>query len=387
MMMKFGIIKINDDIALIVFGLLIAIAFWPGAIYGGQVLRWALIAIGPALIFIVYPRSINITLIHLVGFIFLLWLFITLAWTANIYDGLDIVLKLFFLAQVFVLGGRLLATRPIIIGFAIGLWLSSGIAVLQWIIPNAGYQGLVLDQWVWPRTAGYAGLFVNDATFAWVLVLTIVAALTLYLWWLIPGLLVGLFLLDSRVAWLSLGVTFVAWIWSKSRLLASVLTICMCLIGLVLYELGYKSAGTFERIDIWKDTINGFSLFGHGLGSFSTLFPQFADHIDTFTFKAIHAHSDILELIFETGFIGFGLALIFFTLLISTQSNSRFVIIAFIVIAAFAFPIYLPATAFLAALFAGRIACCRQPLRNELNSFRMALQCRFINFKRSIVYL
>src|SRR3989304_4865997 len=64
------------------------------------------------------------------------------------------------------------------------------------------------------------------------------------------------------------------------------------------------------RIEFWKDTISAikhFPVFGSGIGVFPFIYTQYS----TLTYFAFvnHAHNDYLELMLETGFIGFSIIL------------------------------------------------------------------------------
>ena len=64
------------------------------------------------------------------------------------------------------------------------------------------------------------------------------------------------------------------------------------------------------RMEFWQDTISAikdFPLFGSGIGVFPFIYPQYS----TLTYFAFvnHAHNDYLELMLETGLIGFGIIL------------------------------------------------------------------------------
>jgi len=64
------------------------------------------------------------------------------------------------------------------------------------------------------------------------------------------------------------------------------------------------------RIEFWKDTISAikhFPVFGSGIGVFPFIYPQYS----TLTYFAFvnHAHNDYLELMLETGLIGFSIIL------------------------------------------------------------------------------
>lgn len=355
------------------FGFALAVAFWPNAASGGLVLRWSLIATIPPLVILLCQQKLKFTIIHLVSLLFLVWCAITTLWTSNIYDGLGVALQLLFLAQVFIVANRI-DVKSLTIGLGLGLWISNAVTIIQWAIP--GERGAWLDQYIWPRADGYAGLFVNCGTLEWTLALVIVAVLTFRLWWLIPGLLPGLMLNSSRTALLAFGIVGIIWLWGRYRLM-----IFLVIVASVGASTLVKFNGTIERFNIWLDVVSGFSVLGNGLGSFATSFPEFATRIDTFSYRVQHAHSDLLEFGFETGAIGIIFIVLFFYLLISTNSKYKYIIIAFCVEATVSFPFYLPVTAFIGALFAGCIASDRRSLQCEFNQCREALQRRFATFK------
>lgn len=112
-------------------------------------------------------------------------------------------------------------------------------------------------------------------------------------------------------------------------------------------------ASLAERLDIWHATLSGLTWFGHGGGSFRSLFPLYAaPYLDTIATRPLHAHNDILELIFEYGI--FACVPIAFTLLcLASRSPYRYVVIVFLVEGLSGFPLFMPATGFLFALSLG----------------------------------
>jgi hypothetical protein len=96
-----------------------------------------------------------------------------------------------------------------------------------------------------------------------------------------------------------------------------------------------------------------FSFFGQGLGSFYHLYSWFE-----------HAHNDLLQVTYETGFLGILLFLGFMAYCLwSGPLPERLVLLAFLVEGLFDFPLYMPSTSFLAALAAGSILRSRDPVR------------------------
>lgn len=75
------------------------------------------------------------------------------------------------------------------------------------------------------------------------------------------------------------------------------------------------------RVDIWKDTahiISDFPVFGTGLGTFNNIYPRYQTKYPQLLFD--HAHNDYIEILTDTGFVGFiivaGIIIIFFSTVI-----------------------------------------------------------------------
>ena len=66
------------------------------------------------------------------------------------------------------------------------------------------------------------------------------------------------------------------------------------------------------RLEFWKDTISAikhFPVFGSGIGVFPFIYPQYSTITYVHGRLINHAHNDYLELMLETGLIGFGIIL------------------------------------------------------------------------------
>src|ERR1700688_3719600 len=119
----------SGDLALGILAFLLSVAFAP--VYSGAITpRWAVIAIG-APIALSFLKPNKLTVLHATGLALLAWAALSLAWTSNRLDGLGELLQWLFLAQVFVLGARAQSLRPVWIGLALGLGVSSLIGILQ----------------------------------------------------------------------------------------------------------------------------------------------------------------------------------------------------------------------------------------------------------------
>ncbi len=121
-----------------------------------------------------------------------------------------------------------------------------------------------------------------------------------------------------------------------------------------------------DRWSYYTDTMRQLTFFGHGLGSFNGLFPSFASS-DTLAVRTDHVHNDYLEAIFEIGGVAvFVWCALFAVCLRAVVSAERTVLVAVGVQMLFAFPLHLPATAFLAALCLGHLCRDRVVVRDQL---------------------
>ncbi len=237
----------------------------------------------------------RVTTAHVAGMLFLGWAILSLAWTPAKLDGVDAVTVLLLLAGCFCLGHQTESLRPIIIGAALGLTVSSAFTVAQWW----GYQ---------PVRSGATlatGLFVNGNYMAEAAALVLVGVMAERLWWLIPGLLPALLLPHARAAVL-------AAVLAAMMLFRSKTDVVIALGGAValaaLWSALHIDATTLDRFEMWGATAHGVTFFGHGIGSFWTLYPDL-DMRAVVTESPTHPHNELLNIAFDLGIVGVVLAL------------------------------------------------------------------------------
>lgn len=132
-----------------------------------------------------------------------------------------------------------------------------------------------------------------------------------------------------------------------------------------------------EHLAIWEDTIDGIGVWGRGIGSYYTLYPQHATREDTSLARPDHAHSDPLELAFELGAPGAVLAAAFFLACLSgALERERLVLMALAIEACAGFPLHNAGTQFLFGLVAGHAARRWVSFRDAFQHGRMALRAR-----------
>lgn len=337
--MKLGMVSFEKP-SLFLFGFLVIVSYVPGIIGAAIPTGWfALMFFVP--IFLCFYK-INFTIWHLIGSLFLSYCCLSLGWTYNLNIGFFSLLQILILGAVFCLGSALTDLKFILYGFVSGLGISDIIAI--------GQKYFHFD-FIFTVPGNIAGLFVNQDLFCQTSAILLVTLTVFKLWWWLPITLPGLILVHSRAAYLALCFCFVAWLWTKSKIVAISVIGFACLFVAAYYS---SDAAISERFSMWEDTARGFNLFGHGIGSFEALYPLYAVHVDTILARPRFAHNDLWQAIFEFG-IGTIFLIIFVIGILSIRQNERYILYAVSIISLFSFPFHIPAMAFIGCLVAGYI--------------------------------
>ena len=328
------------SIALLAFGALLPCVYLAGVTGAWIETNWAFLYLTLP-IGLLFTR-IKMTSVHWAGLALIAWVGLSTLWGPSNYQSIEGILKFSVLILGFILGAECKDPKWLLRGLAIGMTINGILALKQF----EGFEGVF-------QTASPAGLLVNPDTLAETSALVVILLAVenmLYPWALMlwPGLL----LTGSRAGWFVLGVFFVVWLWGKSKLLSAILL----MIGFagIIYASFERFTSSNERLFIWLDTISGLTIYGHGIGSFSYLYPSFATHLNTAAGRPVHAHSDILELAFELGFVGLALATVFMVLVYERANQTgKAVLISFVALATISFPLHVPVSAFIFAFMAG----------------------------------
>ncbi len=263
----------------------------------------------------------------------------SLCWTFNLYDGVRNALMFGLLALIFCAAP--LTLRQVYAAMAIGLTINSGVAIAQ------VYGWDFLSQANVP-----AGLFFNRNFGGEIAAMVLTGVIASRLWWAIPGILPTLVLSHCRGAWLALGVAGIVLIWQYNRLAAASVGAVSAAAG-ATYWLGGSSIE--QRFAVWRDTWDGVTFWGRGIGAFFTTFPEHSTRLDPLVFRPSTAHADLINLTYE---LGPGVLLLIGLLVYCLRAPLRaehYVLIVFLTEGLVGFPLYLPATAFLAALVLGSL--------------------------------
>jgi hypothetical protein len=174
------------------FGFALTAAYIPGISGAATTPRWDVAALlGVALLFV--PR-VRMTKPHSIGLALIGWLATTLIWSGGQLDGVDAIFKILLALIAFAVGSTMIEIDSIFLGAALGLAISSGVAIAQF----CGWQGLPTFG------GGYAGLFYNQGRLGAAAPMVILwLAPWPKRWTLLPLLIPALVLSGSRAAWLA----------------------------------------------------------------------------------------------------------------------------------------------------------------------------------------
>ena len=300
----------------------------PGFLRASIPFGWAILS---ALLPLALWRKGEVTFLHWALAGFLLYALTSILWTPWWQDGVWAVWQFALFGLAFWLGSTLSSTRSILLGAAIGLWISSAAAIAQ-----------VLGDTTLLFIRAGAGLFYSPILSGETAALVILGLVAYEEWWYILGVAPLLILSQSRGAWLALGFGLIAHYGRSWWLLAGTV------FGSLAAVLVVGSPHDTLRIGIWTSALDLLRPFGWGAGSFLALL-----------LPGIHpeyAHNDFLQLAFEYGLGAAPLLLLLALCAIRRTSREWPIYMAFLFMACFSFPFYMPTTLFLGALCAGRLA-------------------------------
>jgi hypothetical protein len=304
------------------FGLLFPIAFVPGYTGASIPTQWAVLSLA-------LPILLHYAPISRVWFGFIAFAILGTLWTPQVDDTIFGVMLVVLWGLSFQLGQSTEDPTPLYKGLALGLSISSAIAIFQWFgyapIPVA-YKGNV------------AGLLYNRTILGATSALLILCLLQHRLWFYIPSLLPGLILSGSRGGWVVLACGVAPRLhWSVG---------VFCALTAILLILAPTSPSDNERLTIWASAIHGLSWFGWSANSFISIYiltPTNLMHPE-------YVHNDYLQLWFEFGlaalipFTALGCALVWYP---------SMAVWGFAILATFYFPLYTPTTAFICCFVLG----------------------------------
>lgn len=346
-----------------IFGFALAAAYVPWITGAAATPRWAVLVVGAVTGIFMGGRPARISEAHILGTLFIVWALISMSW-APAPEAFDAAWKLILLALLFSLGYALADLRPLFIGAALGIGISSWMVIMDRL-------GLI----EYAQVSRPSGLFVNGLYLAEFSAMVIVGLLAHGLWrWSLlcwPSLLLVTLARGPLVAMLVAGLVVV---WSRSRAMAA-FAAAGFVAGALPVLTAWRPATVVERWVTWTDAMGDLTLRGHGLGSYFSRAPLISSQPDPSAMRNLHVNNDLLEVAYELGVPGLALALAFLATLLWARSQAvrhraliptlagsnpaapaKLVVIVFVVEGLVGFPFHLPWTAGLFAIVAGHVA-------------------------------
>lgn len=335
-----------------VFGIALAGITWPGQTGAKEMLSWAVAAVAcPTFLFLVKIRP---TPIHYWGAGLLAWASLSLLWSPVFDDALYEVMQLLFMACIFVVAAEMDSAAPLYRSLGLGMLVSFGVVILQ----LGGLDPVVVA----PATSAPTGLFVNSNVLGWTSAVVFVLLIAQGRWFdyaLSVPIGFCLVMSDCRSAIGAAFLCFVGLAWQRSRWFGGAIAASAAVLIVHRYHRFEDGASLLQRADIWRDTIKGLTPFGHGIGSFYSMFFAYSTGLspDGYWLDLSHAHNDALELAFELGIPGLVFCGAIVTLAFKYGGKAeRYGLACMGIVSMFGFPLHQPVTQILFAAMAGNAA-------------------------------
>lgn len=321
---------------------LVTLAYAPLA-GGFTSFRWIAICL---IIPIWYFNPGRVTASHLLGLLFLAWCALSLTWAFDPGSGVIQLGRFVLLALVFCVAAAQQDLRAMWIGAGLGIAVNSLLALMQYF---GGWQGI-------PQVALPGGTFFNKNILAETAAITFVGCLGLKdRWrWLALGALPAVILCQARGVWAGLTAALILLIWPKNKPAALAL-IGVCFLAICYFwGAGYTMT---QRVQIWQDAFDGLQFWGRGVGSFWSTYPEHASRIDPLALRPENAHNDLLQLVYEIGPASLVIcSILWLAFRARPLKAEHYALVVFLVAGLVGFPLYMPATAFLAVAALGHVA-------------------------------
>lgn len=338
--------------------LIFPLLYWDGLIEASSAPKWIVLSL---VLPIVYWRTE--ARMPLLIALFLGWCALSLTWSTSWPDGLDQLWHFTLLGMAYAIGSRV-NIRRCCAAFAVGMAINGAVAFGQ-------TRGWAAVAWI-QQGASPAGLMVNKNTLAEAGLMAVVMTISMGPRWLALACLPAWIVPMSWNALLA-GAALAAWrLWRVSRVLTVILALAAAWgAHRALPEIPDSWDG---RLSLYLNSLAMVAdrPLGWGLGSFWSAYPPYHDAVRetgttgyTMNSRSETAHDDLLTLAVETGLPGVA-AMVGLGLLLARRRDPRaWALAAFVLLGLFAFPLYMPAQAFMAALLAGAVGGRRVALRDE----------------------
>lgn len=316
-------------------GLALMVSYIPGWVGITIPTSWVLLSV---VLPLALWRPVEFTGFHWVVLSWAILAIASCAWAFNPWDAAWGTWQVLLFAMAFWFGSGLDDARPLWRGIGWGLNIAAILAVAQ----AFGWHPTFEFNHVYPSAFYY-----NSMLYGEICAIGILGLIIHRHWRLVPLPLLGLALSHSHGGWLALLVGIVVW---RHRSLGVLGLLALGAAAVFTYH--FRPSDT-ERLQAWYSAVTNLAWFGHGPGSFLSVF-WYRD--PTHITYPEYAHNDYLQLAFEYGL----LAIIPLAAILGPAFVRRApdwpIYAAFLLMGTYSFPLYSYILAPLGAICAGRVA-------------------------------
>jgi hypothetical protein len=316
-------------------GLVLCVCYVPGITGATIPTQWGVLAVvGAAAAW----RSGSVTQLHWLGIWFIFFTVLSLTWAVNFYDSVWGFFIVLIWAGSFWLGSTLESIGDLWKGLAIGLTVSSVVALAQ----LSGFHPVSVEK-------GYPGLLYSPLVSGSVSALVIVGLVCHKAWRYVPGVLTLLVLSHNRGGWLVMAVGLAGRYLGWRAMTAIVFTAA----GIMYF---HPSPSDIQRMQIWDAAYSNLRWFGLGPGSFTDLWMMVKELGQDVMERPEFAHNDYIQFVFEAGAGSILVFALMAAILARSEAKEWPVFAGFSALALFYFPLHSPLSAFIGCIAAGHIA-------------------------------
>lgn len=278
--------------------------------------------------------------LQFLGFTFLAYALASLIHAAHPSYAIDALWQLGGLTFAFILGSQQRSLDPILKGLAVGLGLSSAVAVTQAL----GYAPVL------SLSAVPSGLFFNPIILSEASALVLIWLIARRYWLYLPLAALGIPLSHARGGAVALAATLSVYLIRRHWLWA----IPVCALGAVAayHTIAFPTLDDGVRMGLWLATLSHLSLFGSGPGAMTSV----AIVADGSLYFPEFAHNELLDFAFQYGLGLLPALALALAILDNTDADEWYPLFAFCILAAFSFPLHSPVLGFIGLTIAGYLS-------------------------------
>lgn len=343
--------------------LLLSVIWMPGLV-AGQLPKWMVLY--ACLLWLPFIQ-IQWDRVTFAALAFIGWLGLSVLWSEDQMQAFHQFHRVLVFAFLF-FAGRQYGEKWLIAAFPVAVAGSLIVGVTQGFFGSWGNENFATE------------FFLLALPFLFVATLKAKIAPAVVVSWLLVAVIAYLLWLPSRIEFIVLYGAILGLLWWKARgLLVFAIAIPVAVLFLSDSAWGVISGSVLARAELWINSAHMWlehPLWGQGFGSFNYHYPRFGmDHLAYFDRVEVQighhagaAHNDYLQLLCETGLIGFSLAMGCLWLILSRAALSASLVLVGIagVMCSIGFPAQMPVTGALLFYCLG----CLSPLATSTSASR-----------------